>query len=273
MKQNLPMEFWLFYHDPDFARDALNAGITGMIIDWENRGKTIRQEGFDTQINFHTEDDLMRLRKFCDRPIICRINEVHDRTADEIERGIGGGAAEILVPMVRTARDVEFVLTRVRERCGVGILIETCDALEALDELADLPLSRYYVGLNDLWIDRRRLGLSGSKLFTPIADGTLDRVRRHVPGRLGFGGLTLPDRGKPIPCRLLMSEMVRLDCAFAFLRRSFVSDVCRTELPEAVESIRATLDDLAHGSETRLEANRLEIGALINGLSHVTTTP
>lgn len=271
MKRNDPMEFWLFYHDLDFAQDALNAGIAGMIIDWESRGKTMRQKGFDTQINFHTEDDLIRLKKHCDCRIICRINEVDDHTADEVERAIGGGAGEILIPMVRTPQDVEFVLTCVRERCGVGILIETCDALDALDQLAILPLSRFYVGLNDLWIDRRRLGFFESRLFTPIADGTLDGIRRHVPGSFGFGGLTLPDRGTPIPCRLLMSEMVRLDCSFAFLRRSFVSDVCRKALPEAVERMKTTLDEFALGGEARLEANRLEIGALISGLSHVAT--
>ena len=40
-----------------------------------------------------------------------------------------------------------------------------------------------------------------------------------------MAGLTLVQHGYPIPCRLLIAEMARIDCEFTFLRRSFHRDM------------------------------------------------
>ena len=92
-------------------------------------------------------------------------------------------------------------------RCGVGVLVETVAAVEAVEELALLPLSRVYVGLNDLSIDR-----GTASLFDAIADGTVERVVSAFDVPFGFGGLTEPELGDPVPCRLLIAEMARLRC-------------------------------------------------------------
>jgi len=104
-------------------------------------------------------------------------------------------------------------------------------------ELARLPVSRVYVGLNDLAIERKT-----PNIFTAVADGTVERIRRAFPVPFGFGGLTLPDRGHPIPCRLLIGEMARLPCDFSFLRRSFHRDiqgrVLAVEIPRLLEALQ-----------------------------------
>ena len=97
---------------------------------------------------------------------ICRINSYGTTTIDEVESAIQAGADEILIPMVRRLYDVEQVLMQVRERCKVGILLETIAATQIAPELARLPLARVYVGLNDLGIERRT-----PNIFTAIADG------------------------------------------------------------------------------------------------------
>ena len=51
--------------------------------------------------------------------------------------------------------EVDRTLDLVAGRCGLGILIETQDAVDRAAALARRPLSRIYVGLNDLRIDRR----------------------------------------------------------------------------------------------------------------------
>ena len=78
-------------------------------------------------------------------------------------------------------------------RCGLGILVETLPAVAAAAGLATRPLSRVYVGLNDL-----RIARGSSELFEPLVDGTVDRIRADVE-RLPFGvaGLTRPDAGTP----------------------------------------------------------------------------
>jgi hypothetical protein len=98
--------------------------------------------------------------------------------------------------------------------------VETIEAVQLAEELGRLPVTRVYVGLNDLAIAR------GSRhIFTAIADGTIDRLRPHFSAPFGFGGLTIVGAGFPVPCRVLMAEMARLQCTFTFLRRSFIADI------------------------------------------------
>lgn len=227
----------LFSTNPTIIRQAVPSGVGGIIVDWEWIGKGQRQASADTQINRDTLDDLRRVRACTDALVICRINSYGVVTAEEVEQVIEAGADEILLPMVQTVEEVETVLEQVKSRCGVGILIETMAAVRLVEDLGRLPLSRVYVGLNDLAIER-----TSPNIFTPLVDGTLERLRHHVHVPFGFGGLTLPDRGHPIPCRLLIGEMARLNCDFSFLRRSFYRDIegrdPADELPRLLESLR-----------------------------------
>src|SRR5262245_57339375 len=203
---------WLFSVDPGFIRTAVHSGVTGVVVDWECTGKERRQARADTEINHHSPDDLRRVRAETEAPIMCRINGLHDDSAAEIDRAIDLGADELLLPMVQAPRDVERALDLVRGRLPLGIFIETRNAVTRAPELCALPVSRVYVGLNDLAIDR---GIAN--IFEAVADGTVDAVRHACPVPFGFGGLTRPDAGDPIPCRLLMGEMARLSTDFTFL--------------------------------------------------------
>ena len=232
-----PFSLLLFATDPDLVKRAVAAGVGGIVVDRENKGKTDRQRGADTQVNFDTVEDLRRVRAATDALVICRVNGYGPHTAAEIDECLAAGADEILLPMVRSVAEVETTLALVGDRGGLGILVETNDAVDIAGALGKLPLARVYVGLNDLMIDR-----GSAHQFEAVADGTVERVREsfHVP--FGFGGLTLPERGAPIPCRLLMSEMTRLGCSFSFLRRSFLADVRGRDLAVEVPRIAAAMD-------------------------------
>ena len=229
-------ELLLFSSDVRLVTSAVDAGVDAIVIDWERRGKQERQAVADTQIGHDTPRDLARVRRATSAHIICRINGVNDATAEEVETAIGEGANELLIPMVRTRSEVEFVLERVESRCAVGMLVETIAAVESIQSFSTLPLSRVYVGLNDLAIERQT-----PNIFTAVADETVESVRACVGAPFGFGGLTLPRRGHPIPCHLLMGEMARLGCSFSFLRRSFHRDTHGQSLPDAIAQIRAGL--------------------------------
>lgn len=213
-------ELVLFSKNPPFIRQAVESGVDSIIVDWECIGKEQRQALYDTQINNDTLEDLRRVRACTKAKVICRVNSYGATTAEEVEHAVVAGADEILLPMVRTLEEVETVLGQVDGRCGVGILVETVAAVKLAGELARLPLSRVYVGLNDLAIERNT-----PNIFTALVDGTVDRMRPLFRIPFGFGGLTLPDRGHPIPCRLLIGELARLWCNFSFLRRSFHRDI------------------------------------------------
>jgi hypothetical protein len=233
-----PFSLLLFSVDTALVRAAVKAGVSGIIVDWERAGKRARQAHANTEINVHTVEDLRAVRQATDGPVICRINAWHGGTAGEIDAAIGAGADELLLPMVRDRAEVEAALERVGGRRPLGILIETTDAVAHARELCSLPLARVYVGLNDLAIDRR-----AENIFEAVADGTVERVRGACGLPFGFGGLTLPECGAPIPCRLLIGEMARLSSRFSFLRRSFLRDIqgksIEAEVPRLLEAIAA----------------------------------
>lgn len=249
------LDLLLFHTDPAVVREADRAGVAGFIVDWERRGKARRQAGQGTQINQDTLADLVRVRESTRAPVLCRINGFGPWSRRDVDRAVDGGADEILLPMVRTTHAVDVVLGWVADRCQVGILIETQDAVRQAAYLARRPLSRVYVGLNDLRIDRRR-----TQLFEPLIDGTVEQVR-EVVGRIPFGvaGLTLPDRGSPVPSSLLAAELVRIDAAFTFLRRSFLADTAGRPLRPAISAINLHLDDLAAREPSAQQANQLAL--------------
>lgn len=249
----------LFCADPAIVGSAARAGIDAVIVDWEQRGKERRQKGADTEINQQTLADLQRVRACTDQPVLCRINGFGPHTGPELELAISAGADEILLPMVKSAGEVQQVLRLVGDRCKVGILVETVEAVAEAPELARLPLSRVYLGLNDLAIARQT-----PFIFTAVADGTVARVRQAFPQPFGFAGLTLPDCGNPVPCRLLMAEMARLGCSFSFLRRSFYRDIqgrrWEEQVPRIQEALRAAFSRTAH----EIERDRLRLLEILN---------
>jgi hypothetical protein len=232
------VDLFLFTVEPGWGADVVAAGATGIVVDWERRGKARRQLGEGTQINADTPEDLARMRAATDGRLLCRINGFGPWTAGEIDEAVARGADEILLPMVRSTEEVDRTLDAVAGRCGLGILIETQDAVDRAAALARRPLSRIYVGLNDLRIDRR-----STELFRPLVDGTVDAVRAEVAQAFGVGGLTLPGGGFPVPSDLLAAELVRLGADFTFLRRSFTADIAGrdpfVEVPRLLTSLAA----------------------------------
>ncbi len=234
-----PFALTLFSVDPSFIRPAVEAGVQEIIVDCEFRDKHRRQADADTEINHDTIEDLRRVRACTQARVLCRINSFGADTPREIADAVEAGADEILLPMARTPAEIERAITLVGGRCGLGIILETVGAVACASELARLPLSRVYVGLNDLAIER-----GTRNIFTAVRDGTVEEVRRHFHVPFGFAGMTLPEMGSPIPCRLLIAELTRLQCDFSFLRRSFRRDIqgrdMAVEIPRILEAFRLT---------------------------------
>jgi citrate lyase beta subunit len=256
------MDLFAFAADPARAAAVVDAGAAGVILDWERRGKARRQRGQDTQINEDTAADLAAVRSAVPhRPgrVLCRVNGAGPWTAQEVQLAVDLGADEVLLPMVRTPADVDLALDAVAGRCGLGILVETQAAVDCVEELARRPLHRVYLGLNDLRIDRG----GDDPLFAPLLDGTAEHVRRAVDVPFGIAGLTLPDRGHPVPSRLLASELARLGADFTFLRRSFWADTARHDLRVAVPRIVEACAAARWRSPDRVLTDRAELRSAV----------
>ena len=230
------------------------AGVDGIVIDWERAGKRARQLAADTEINLDTVDDLRRMRTATRSRIVCRINPLGDRTPHEVDAAIDAGADELLVPMVRSAEDVRMAFEVAAGRIDVGIMVETVDAVGSARELARHPVSRVFVGLNDLAIER-----GSASIFTALTDGTVDQVREAFEVPFGVAALTVPEGGEPLPCRLLIGELARLRCEFSILRRSFRRDIVGRRLDVELPRIRAALADAAVRSEHDVRSGRAEL--------------
>jgi hypothetical protein len=210
-----------------------------------------RQLGSDTEINRHTPADLVRVRGATGARILCRLNAFGAHTLRELDLAIHGGADEVLLPMVRESSEVERVLRLLDSRRPLGIMVETIDAVRNAAELARLPLSRVYIGLTDLAIERR-----SASIFEALVDGTIDRIRHHFTCEFGAAGATLPDKGHPIPAALLCGEIARLDCSFTFLRRSFLADTSGLSLDEHVPRIYRAFEAAFHRTEADVNRDR-----------------
>jgi hypothetical protein len=254
------VDLFLFTVEPSWGADVVAAGAAGIVVDWERRGKARRQLGEGTQINEDTPDDLSRMRAAISGRLVCRINGYGPWTAGEVDEAVRRGADEILLPMVRTPEQVDRTLDLVADRCGLGILIETQDAVQRAAEFAGRPLSRIYVGLNDLRIDRR-----STELFRPLIDGTVDAVRGHVAQPFGVGGLTLPGRGFPVSSDLLAAELVRTGADFTFLRRSFTADMAGRDPFVEVPLLLEAVDRLRLATPAAVAASREAFVAAVTG--------
>lgn len=234
---NSNFELLAFYSNPETLEALIESGIDGIIVDWENKGKSIRQNLYNTQVNEHTSLDLEFVGKKDVSNLICRINGPDYWSKDEIDNAIDLGAKELLVPMVKSVKDVEFVLNQVNGRVDVGIMIETNEALTIVDQFNNLPIHRFFVGLNDLSIQRK-----SKNIFLPLIDGTIDEIRPKISKPFGIAGLTHPNAGHPIPCSYLIKQMKRYDASFGFLRRSFYKDLDVYNISEVINALRETFN-------------------------------
>jgi hypothetical protein len=241
MHSTCPFDLFVFHRNPALNAAALQGGASGIVVDFETRGKVERQSGFDTEINDHDWRDIREIRQHSDAYIICRINSINHGTDAEVNQAIELGVNEILIPMVRNLDEVTNVLELVDERVQVSAMIETMEAVKIARQLDQLPIARIYIGLNDLSICR-----GSDSIFSAVADGTVESIRekiQHTP--FGFGGLTIPGYGAPLPVELFLHEMTRLNCQFTFLRRSFFRDTAnrsiQDELPKILSAIRSSM--------------------------------
>ena len=67
------LELFLFTRDVGLATRAVAAGVDGIVIDWERRGKHVRQHGADTEVNEDTVEDLRHIRAAVHAPVLCRL--------------------------------------------------------------------------------------------------------------------------------------------------------------------------------------------------------
>lgn len=245
------LDVLLFTVDTPLATRAAAAGITGFVVDWEDRNGNLDRSSNDDGAGPDTADDLKRMTSVPDVRLFCRINAVGHRTDREIDLALACGATHIVVPMIETPQQADRALELVDGRAATGIMVETVSACDRAADIARVPADFVYVGLLDLAISRRE-----GNVFRPFADGTADRVRdAFADVRFGIGGVTVVDGGSPVPCMALMGELARLRTDFVFARRSFKRDIRGLDMALECDRIRAAWRTLLLRDSARIAAD------------------
>lgn len=264
------MDLLQITNDPSLARrcDAL-PGMR-LFVDLEIHGKAERQAGRNSFISTHKADDVGRVKAQLRRArLMVRVNPLHANTPAEIDAVLAQGADLVMLPMFRAPEELQTFSRIVSGRAPIVALLETADALLALDDWIGTPgLCEVFVGLNDL-----HLSLGCGFMFEPLAQGLLDGVAHRVRARglrFGFGGIARLDEGM-LPGRDVLAEHVRLGSQAVILSRTFhrpdaPGEVAHTFEAE-VDSLRRAEQALHMRSPEQMEVDRLRINALIGSVA------
>lgn len=256
---------------PEVALVAQKAGVDRIWVDMEYIGKDERQAGLDTVKSHHTVSDIKRVRDVISTSeLMVRINPIHGETPSysgteqEIEDVIEAGAEVIMLPFFKTPEEVETFVSCVKGRAKTMILVETSEAVEALEEILNIEgIDEVHIGLNDL-----HLSYGLDFMFQLLADGTVERLCQAFEQRglkYGFGGIARVGYGL-LPAEFIITEHIRLGSTAAILSRDFcdankLNDIETIEklFTEGVLNIRSKEREAASISKAELERNHEEI--------------
>ena len=223
---------------PDVALIAETAGVDRIFVDMEYIGKAKRQGGMDTVQSHHTIKDIKAIRNVVKKAeLIVRVNPIHEASEnemsskDEIEAAIDAGADLLMLPYFKTAKEVKTFVELVGGRVKTMPLVETPEAVEAIDEILNIKgIDEIFIGLNDL-----SLGYGKKFMFELLTDGTVEKLClkfKFAGIPYGFGGIASPGKGM-LPSEYIIKEHYRLGSTCVILSRSF----CNTNKMDHLEEI------------------------------------
>ncbi len=248
-------------NNPDIALIAEKNGVDRIMIDLETLGKEERQRDMNTVKSHHSVADIARVSSvLTEAEVLVRINPWNKDSVAEINAVISAGANRIMLPMWKTAQDAREFLQAVGGRIHTTLLLETKEAVEALDEVLDEPLlEEIHIGLNDL-----HLSYGLDFMFELISNGTVERLCRRFAEKgikYGFGGIARIGEGT-LPAELIVAEHYRLGSTMAILSRSFcnvdeITDIAQIEkiFSENMPRLRGFESSLASNSPEDYEMN------------------
>lgn len=237
----MPLKLMYITNRPEIALIAEKNGVDRIFVDMEYIGKAERQGNLDTVQNHHTIHDIAVLRSVLTQSeLLVRVNSIHEKTSEytsseeEIEAAIQAGADIVMLPYFKTVAEVKRFLRIVNGRVKTMLLLETPEAVDALNEILLIPgIDEIHIGINDLSI-----GYGKRFMFELLTDGTVERLCRKIRQKgifYGFGGIASLGRGL-VPAEMIIKEHYWLGSQMAILSRSFCN-VDRYVDMDAVEEI------------------------------------
>ena len=263
-------------NNPEIAKVAEKSGIDRIFVDMEYIGKDERQKGLNSVKNKHTLEDICKINNaLSTAELLVRVNPIHEKTDQylssevEIEKAIECGGKVIMLPMVKTAKEVERFIRAVDGRAKTMLLVETAEANEnILDLLSVGGIDEVHIGLNDM-----HLAYKKKFMFELLTDGTVERLCEVFQGKgipYGFGGIARLGYGM-LPAEKVIVEHYRLGSTKAIVSRSFcdankgipIEEVEKLFIP-GLRAIRALEEAVKHYTAELFEENRKDVVRIVD---------
>ena len=263
---------------PSIAKIVETAGVDRIFIDMESLGKQDRQGGLDTVQSHHTFSDISNIRSvLTTADLLVRCNPIHDAcagycgSAEEIDTIIDNGADIVMLPYFHTPAEAAYFIEKVGGRAKTDLLIETPEAVAAIDEILALPgVDEIHIGLNDL-----SMGYHKKFMFELFSDGTVERICEKCRAAgipYGIGGIASLGRGT-LPAEYIIKEHYRLGTTAAILSRSFCNanrianvNIVRRIFSNGVQEIREFEKECALADTDDLMENKKEMDRIIQSV-------
>lgn len=256
------MDYIYITNNSKVGAALVRGGVRWIMIDLERIGKLSRQLNRNTVISEHTIKDVGLMRNaFSDSNLLVRVNPMGSHTRNEIESVIGLGADALMLPFFKTSHEVEEFIQIINRRCKVFLLLETLEAISAIEDILILPGIDYiHVGLNDLHIQRNT-----KFMFEFFSDGLMDDVASKLLKnqlKFGIGGVSRYGTLKP-PAERVLNEHKRLGSSGVILSRSFMKLNEYNNLQNFIDDfllelskLNSHLELVRHESREFFDANR-----------------
>lgn len=269
------MRLMYITNQPCIAQIAETSGVDRIFVDMESLGKQKRQGGMDTVKSFHTAEDVAKIRSVITKAsLLVRCNPIHREdygycgSEEELEKILQHGADIVMLPYFKTPEEVVFFIERIDGRAKTDLLIETPEAVAALDEILAIPgIDEVHIGINDL-----SLGYHKKFMFELFTDGTVERLcEKFRDARIpyGIGGVASLGRGL-LPAEYLIKEHYRLGSTAAILSRSFCNanriedlNIIRRIFNNGVQAIREFEKECAQADKEDLLENKKTLDRIV----------
>ena len=256
-------------NSPDVALVAEKNGVDRVWIDLETLGKEERQCNMNTVKSHHTIDDIRRIKPLLTKSeLLVRVNPWNDNSEQEINGVIDAGADMIMLPMWKSAEEVNEFLRTVNKRCKTTLLLETKEAHECLDEvLKNGGMDEIHIGLNDL-----HLSYGMDFMFELLANGMVEEICKRISEAglpYGFGGIARLGMGD-LPAEKVIMEHYRIGSTRAILSRSFCNTDIVTDIEEInqifsenMKELRCYENKVVQASEEQFSENQKEVKEIV----------
>ncbi|WP_318435507.1 aldolase/citrate lyase family protein [Photobacterium leiognathi] len=243
-----------------------SAGVDRIFIDLEILGKVARQGHLDTVISDHSIDDIYAVKSIINNSsLLVRVNPINSNSQQEIESVIEAGADIIMLPMFKTAGEVQSFIDYIDGRARTCLLIETSEALARIDDILEVPgIDEVHIGLNDLHLS---LGLSFmfELLSGSLVEYLIEKLRlKGIP--YGVGGISTIGTGT-LSADVILKEHVRLGSTQVILSRAFKNH-CKSlsSFNHELNMLQRSHSEALQLSHAELLENKLKLQCLVKDI-------